>query len=753
MKAAKLKTILSTSLSVAVAAGIVLLMFQASKGAELETPSDEVLTPIDFSADSAHPDEMQKVAENTRFCLYANPKSAAVELENKADGTRWSSVPDGSQENEEIKGSARVALGSLLNFRYADRDSNAVTQNSVAGCVSRGNFSVKSIPNGVRFDFYFEKEGFLIPLELTLTDKGLKASVPLGDIREASDRVKLTSVSPLPNFGAGYQKEDGYLLLPDGSGMLMPFASAGPDVSLRIYGSDLAVEEKTVSPARTQTARLPVFGMKKDGQALLAIITNGAARAKVNAAAASAKSPYCAAYAEFLYRESTLVDVSQKTFEFTQVNMFEPAACGLDAFTVEYRPLDAERADYSGMAAAYRAYLTEEQGMTPLSEKRSALYVELPGGVMRQESILGIPVNRVVPLNAYDDVAALAERLQNAGASSLVLNYVNWAKGGTESRLTVDMAPEGGLGGSSAFRRMLQDIEALSGVNLYLDLNLTDMMHNQWGYSTKYSASQSVMKEPAIQYPYKMSTFQIDSTGGLRFLLSPLRFGKAMEQTLSKASKLSVYGFSANSLGQKIYSDFGDEHIDRGRAEAMWTQALGQLAGAADHRLFTAANAYAFPYATDLQDVPVSTSAYLAQGEAVPFYAMALHGLAGLSSPSINAAADSRQAFLRAMEAGLNPKYSLGSQNIGKLADTDAQDLGYIDAAYWIEEAAARYKEAAAYLTLVSDQPIVRHEQAAPGVTRTVFGNGVEILVNYTDADVTMNGVDVPAEGYRISGM
>ena len=175
-------------------------------------------------------------------------------------------------------------------------------------------------------------------------------------------------------------------------------------------------------------------------------------------------------------------------------------------------------------------------------------YVELPGGVMRQESILGIPVNRVVPLNAYDDVAALAERLQNAGASSLVLNYVNWAKGGTESRLTVDMAPEGGLGGSSAFRRMLQDIEALSGVNLYLDLNLTDMMHNQWGYSTKYSASQSVMKEPAIQYPYKMSTFQIDSTGGLRFLLSPLRFGKAMEQTLSKATKLSVYGFSANSL-------------------------------------------------------------------------------------------------------------------------------------------------------------------------------------------------------------
>ena len=62
MKAAKLKTILSTGLSVAVAAGIVLLMFQASKGASLETPSDEVLTPIDFSADSAHPDEMQKVA-------------------------------------------------------------------------------------------------------------------------------------------------------------------------------------------------------------------------------------------------------------------------------------------------------------------------------------------------------------------------------------------------------------------------------------------------------------------------------------------------------------------------------------------------------------------------------------------------------------------------------------------------------------------------------------------------------------------
>ena len=78
------------------------------------------------------------------------------------------------------------------------------------------------IEDGVRFDFYFEREGFLIPLEITLTDEGIRAAVPLADIQEQSSAVKLTTISPLPNFGAGREGEqecwqrspEGFLYIP-----------------------------------------------------------------------------------------------------------------------------------------------------------------------------------------------------------------------------------------------------------------------------------------------------------------------------------------------------------------------------------------------------------------------------------------------------------------------------------------------------------------------------------------------------------
>jgi len=338
MKKISIKTMFSAALSLVVVAGI-LSLFVAVNGSEMEPPTTEVITPIDVVIDNSALDQWQMVKENEGYTLYANLKKAAIRLENKTDGSVWNSSPDGYDSNVDIKGASKVSLGSLLNFTYADRDSNTTSQNSIAGCVNDGNLNARLIEKGVRFDFYFEKEGFLIPLELTLTAQGLRASVPIADIQEQSSAMKLTTITLLPNFGAGSVAEEGYLFVPDESGMLIPFEKGDANYSERVYGDDLSIVSKT-STTLTGKALLPVFGVKKQKQAMLAIITQGDARAKINADVASSKSPYCTISTEFIYRESISVDVSQKTFEFTQVNMFESQSCQLDAFTVEYRPVE-----------------------------------------------------------------------------------------------------------------------------------------------------------------------------------------------------------------------------------------------------------------------------------------------------------------------------------------------------------------------------------------------------------------------------
>ena len=123
-------------------------------------------------------------------------------------------------------------------------------------------------------------------MEITLTQTGIKATVPLKDIRERSDRILLTGVTVLPNFGAARADTEGYMLLPDGSGVLADFSTRNFSYSQRIYGKDYAVVSST-SSGSSQIARMPIYGIKQGNGAFLSVISSGAARAYVGAFAST----------------------------------------------------------------------------------------------------------------------------------------------------------------------------------------------------------------------------------------------------------------------------------------------------------------------------------------------------------------------------------------------------------------------------------------------------------------------------------
>ena len=206
-------TILTTAIPLLVVSALIALLIIISSGSDIADSDPEIITPIEFSPSTNLVDEDVLVAENDGFILWANLATTKITLYQKDNDTYFTSVPE-NLENEDIKNSAKFQLSSLLTFRYSDRDSNAYnSQNSFAGSVRKGNYRAQQIENGVRFDFYFENEGFLIPLEITLTQTGIQATVPLKDIRERSDRILLTGVTVLPNFGAARAGDEGYMLL------------------------------------------------------------------------------------------------------------------------------------------------------------------------------------------------------------------------------------------------------------------------------------------------------------------------------------------------------------------------------------------------------------------------------------------------------------------------------------------------------------------------------------------------------------
>ena len=79
------------------------------------------------------------------------------------------------------------------------------------------------------------------------------------------------------------------------------------------------------------------------------------------------------------------------------------------------------------------------------------------------------------------------------------------------------------------------------------------------------------------------------------------------------------------------------------------------------------------------------------------------------------------------------------------LRDTAFDRYHSCGADVWSDTAAQMYTRAAAVLSPVQGHAMVRHERVSDGVYAAGFDNGCTVFVNYTEQDVSVGGVRVPA--------
>lgn len=738
MKRKSFKTVIRiAAYALVTAAAFCVIAFASGSG---KSENTAVKNPISFSS-AELPQGSRIVAENKSFILSADLSKTSISLTDRESGAVFTSSPQDAEQREDLKNAVKLEVSSLLDIKYADRDSNVTRQNSVAGCLNKNTVSARLIENGVRFDFYFSAEGFLIPLEITLSENGMIAKVPLSEIEEESGEVKLISLSVLPNFGACGLGGPGYMLVPDGSGAVISYDSYDTEYSQRVYGSDPAVSQGEDSISSEQIARLPVFGATDLSKAFIGLITSGDTRANIHARTANEKNPYAAVCAEFIYREKISVEVSQQTFESTQANLFEPEHCALESFSVEYRM--PQKPDYVGMANTYRDYLINDVGISPVSQPVGALQLKLIGGIMHTENFLGVPVRRVLPVTTYDDAAGLSEHFSKLGVDRLCINYLDWYQDGTDSKLTLKIAPESRLGGKKALESMMKTLS--SGGQIYLNLNFTSFCQSQNGYSVKYDSARNVLQEPLGVYSYYLTTYQKNSELDPVILLKPSMIQKASGQFLSAVGDFAEYRYSINGMSSTIYSDFAKSSTDRGVMRQVFTGVMSEIEKATGGLLFNSANAYAFPYAQVLQGVPTESSGFLCESGSVPFYAFALHGLVQMGTSPVNASASPDDMRLKALECGISTAYTLGLRNTNQFKNTAASDYSYLDAGLWAQRAAEDYSVLHSYLLQVENRAVSEHTKLAENVYKTVFENGVGVIVNYGETSAVIDGITVGA--------
>lgn len=753
----KIRMTLACSVICALLLGTICYSTVNAEGEEEQTQNEHVSSG-NFAAPSNEHYTM-KVAENAGFELMANEDGNIAVLDKKS-GHLYESNPQ--EKDPKAIGINMTNLKSQIYITFADMSGNVSTKNSQTECVNKGWLTYSPTENGgIRFLYDFQGSGFEIPVEYHLNEKGLVASIVVSDIVEQKDgkELYLTNVALLPFFGAAGMESEGYMLVPDGSGALIYLnndkATYGA-YSQAIYGRDTALITEKLS-AESETARIPVFGMKDGNDGFLAIVTEGDTSATVNVLTSGTLNSYNNVYASFCYRPFTRTTFLQgNTYASngmggdTVISLaISPVVPKLDTYSIEYVLMSEEDLDYVDMAVVYRNYLKETYGLSAKeSAKTSPFYVNLLGGLEVEKYILGIKTNTLSPLTTFSQAQELLCQLKEAGIDDFAVKYTGWQKGGLESKIPTDISFERKLGGKSGYSELIEFAEQ-NGIELFMDFDFVNLYEGGNGISLYSDAAQTVGSTPAYQYTYNYNLLTKNDKERWE-ILSPSKMAKAVNSMLEEKEKLKGAGLALSTLGSNIYSDFTHkkEGIDRADVRTIWEEIFAECSNQFGQIMVDSGNAYTFPYVSHIYDVPLNSSGYDIEDEAIPFYQIVLHGMLSYSTEPVNLSATPENLMLKAAETGSSLSACLMYAGNETLIDTKYNYIYSGNYETWVTTLASYYKKTNGFLKLVAGAEITGHKKLQEDVYRTTFSNGVAVYVNYLDREVTADGITVPAKDF-----
>jgi hypothetical protein len=677
--------------------------------------------------------------------------AASFAVQDERSGRTWRSTPADFAEDTLAQGVNKMILQSQIYVRFMTAEGTFSTVNSYTASTKRKSTSVTYDEAGALFTFDFtrETEKFRIPVRYAIEGDSLVAEIDGAKVEEYGTS-RILDIGLLPFFGAPGPGSEGYVLLPDGSGALMPLHGGTPSsvpYEEDVFGQNLSIG-MTVKSGVRQTIQLPVFGLRTDGGGFVASIEGAPAESSLFASPSGITTLHAQVHAIFHLRSREMVTLLEKNFSARKVVMMTPERKKVK-FSVRYRFLPDETADYSGMAASYRKQL-ETEGLLgeKVRSKEYPLLLEMVGAVEKQMNFLGIPYRGRLPLSTFQDVADTVAALKDAGVDHVALRLTGWNSGGLYSRIDARYAPERVLGGRSGMASLAEGMQSL-GVPLFLDADVSGFYRNGNGYGTNRSSARTIGRLPATVPTFNPATYTRDDARPIRTLLDPERIDRVVERLLGSLPAGLPVGLGIVSYGNALYSDFrrGVFHSSTDTAE-QYATALKRTEDRA--LLVDGGNLYALAQADFVARAPDHASGFDIATEEVPFFFMVLHGTIPYSIGPMNYATDPDRYLLRLLETGASPSVFWVTRTDSDLTDT-AADFLYASAIEGSREDAVRiYRRASAILAPMAGEPILHHERLANGLVKVLYGNGDTIVLNYGAMPVSEGPDIIPACDFRV---
>lgn len=670
------------------------------------------------------------VLEIDEFCI--------LRVKDKNGTVVWASNPD--VDKESVEAPIYNNMMSQLIVSYFDDEQKEAVIGSYLSSVNRSTATVSEIKNGYRIEYNFSRkqEQFVIPVEYVLSEKGITAEVILSDITESGDSY-ISSISLLPYAMIGTPEDEGYLLIPDGSGALVDFKCEGSsaEYSARVYGRDLALSYN-FDEGNKNSVYMPVYGIKKQNQSCLAEITGNPEAAEIEAEKSSGK--YVRVYSSFIYREYDTALISGASWQYNEYPVTAETTA-TENFKVKFSFLDNEKSDYADMAELYRRELIEKYGLELLdSENSYNIGIKAYGITSKKSSFLGIPYSKKIVATDFDDLTSLNSGISENGGENTAYILKDFATPSSVKNYPKKVQIASIVGGEKGLSKLSK---AVGGKGVFAEYNLMFENVGAFLFLKEGNLATKLSKNRLQKETYGIVTYASEGESSV-YALNKKSLTNKTTKFLRKAAKFKSADVAFADFGKTLYSDFNEKNPT---LRNVMRESIEEILKSGKNSAVQGGNIYAAAYSDAVYDIPVSSSGFDIESESVPFYQTVLKGYVNMISEPINLFADSTYQLLLCVDSGTAPAFAVTGASNSDLVKTGYNLLYNTQIEVLSEEIVNTVSGISEIFSAVSEATVTL-KLRNNNLSVTEYSNGVTVLVNFGNSPKVYKGVLVSPESY-----
>ena len=676
--------------------------------------------------------------------LGLNEKNGIISVTDNNTETVWYSNPENGFQDETAVGISKTNLMSQLVVVYKSSGLSEMTTNSYSECVVKKTVAYKMTADEITATYRFEKTGFVIPVTYSVKNGKFTVCVKVKEIKETAAN-RILKISVLPYFGAATVNDSGYMIVPDGSGALIDFNNgkynAAP-YSKRYYGGDGSIQSKSSEPDE-KNLMLPIFGAIKNSSGFLAEITSGAAAAELNAAVSGMENSYNFIGTALIYRTMDQIDVKDNAQTTKSVLFTAGAPTSLEEYSVEYRFLSSDNADYISAANSY-ADILKQRGMKTRASGNAGMTLKFYGAVKKTASFLGFQYTKTQKLTDIDDVKAIMSEIGEYADVNAVLKQFSSSeingKAATSFKLISSLGSAGKL-------KNLNSAAEKSGSFIGLSFDFMKFSKSGGGYGKFKTAAFGLDLSTVKLYPYGINTAELDETADPTYLIPANYYSRSVKNIKKSLEKYGGAAFFENA-GNFLYSDFKNGGLRCEDAEKKATEVLSEISK--NYKIILSApNLYALYSASYITDIPNTSSGRNIFDRDIPFYQAVIRGFTDYSGEEINLGGYTVTELLRSAEYGSGLSFAVMAGKPALLLNSTEKRL--YSANYGLLKGTVKdwYLRLEKVLEKVQDSRITAHNSDG-SLSITEYSNGARVYVNYTDSEIKADGVTVPPMDFTV---